>query len=102
MQPQGHLQVVTALIEDNADPQASLDRPRFFIEPEIDGGKINLETGTPPSVAEGLRARGHELVIDPPTYGRSMFGRGQVIRRDADGRLVAGSDRRADGCALAT
>jgi gamma-glutamyltranspeptidase/glutathione hydrolase len=102
MQPQGHLQVVTALIADDADPQAALDRPRFFIEPEIDGGKINLETGTSPGVAEGLRARGHELVIDPSTYGRSMFGRGQVIRRDTDGRLVAGSDKRADGCALAT
>jgi gamma-glutamyltranspeptidase/glutathione hydrolase len=102
MQPQGHLQVVTALIDDDADPQEALDRPRFFIEPEIDGGKINLETGMPTLVAEGLRARGHELVIDPPTYGRSMFGRGQVIRRDADGRLVGGSDKRADGCALAT
>jgi gamma-glutamyltranspeptidase / glutathione hydrolase len=102
MQPQGHLQVVTALIQDDADPQVALDRPRFFIEPEIDGGKINLETGTSPSVAEGLRARGHEVVVDPPTYGRSMFGRGQVIRRDGDGRLVGGSDRRADGCALAT
>ena len=102
MQPQGHLQVVTALIDDDEDPQTSLDRPRFFIEPEVDGGKINLETGTPSVVAEGLRARGHELVIDPSTYGRSMFGRGQVIRRDADGTLVAGSDKRADGCALAT
>ena len=102
MQPQGHLQVVTALIEDSEEPQAALDRPRFFIEPEIDGGKVNLETGTPAAVAEGLRARGHELVIDPPTYGRSMFGRGQVVRRDADGKLVGGSDKRADGCALAT
>ena len=102
MQPQGHLQVVTALIQDNEDPQAALDRPRFFIEPEIDGGKINLEAGTSSTVADGLRTRGHELVIDPSTYGRSMFGRGQVIRRDADGTLVAGSDKRADGCALAT
>jgi gamma-glutamyltranspeptidase/glutathione hydrolase len=102
MQPQGHLQVVTALVEDGVDPQEALDRPRFFIEPEIDGGKVNLETGTPVAVADGLRARGHEIVVDPPTYGRSMFGRGQVIRRDLDGQLVAGSDNRADGCALAT
>jgi gamma-glutamyltranspeptidase/glutathione hydrolase len=102
MQPQGHLQVVTALIHDGEDPQAALDRPRFFIEPEIDGGKINLETGTSGAVAQGLHARGHEVVVDPPTYGRSMFGRGQVIRRDADGTLVAGSDKRADGCALGT
>ena len=46
MQPQGHLQVATALIDDGASPQEALDRPRFFIEPEIDGGHVYLETGT--------------------------------------------------------
>ncbi|HSB67481.1 MAG TPA: gamma-glutamyltransferase family protein, partial [Anaerolineales bacterium] len=29
MQPQGHLQVVVALLDDQADPQSALDRPRF-------------------------------------------------------------------------
>jgi gamma-glutamyltranspeptidase/glutathione hydrolase len=102
MQPQGHLQVVNALVDDGATPQDALDRPRFFIEPERDGGRVNLESGTPASVADGLRARGHDVVVDPPTVGRSTFGRGQVILRLADGTLVGGSDRRADGCALAT
>jgi gamma-glutamyltranspeptidase/glutathione hydrolase len=101
MQPQGHLQVAMALVDDGASPQEALDRPRFFIEPEIDGGRVYLERGMPPSVAEGLRARGHDVVVDPDTHGRSMFGRGQVILRAADGSLVGGSDRRADGCALA-
>ena len=100
MQPQGHLQVATALIDDGASPQEALDRPRFFIEPELDGGHVYLETGTSVAVAEGLRARRHDVVVDPPTYGRSMFGRGQVILRQADGSLVGGSDRRADGCVL--
>ena len=44
MQPQGHLQVVTALVNDGATPQEALDRPRFFIEPELDGGRIYLES----------------------------------------------------------
>ncbi|HUQ80228.1 MAG TPA: gamma-glutamyltransferase family protein, partial [Gemmatimonadaceae bacterium] len=79
MQPQGHLQVVNALVDDGASPQEALDRPRFFIEPEIDGGRVYLESGMPSDVADGLRARGHDVVADPPTYGRSMFGRGQVI-----------------------
>lgn len=100
MQPQGHLQVVNALVDDGADPQAALDRPRFFIEPDAAGGRVYLEAGTPPSVADGLRARGHSVVTDPDTSGRSMFGRGQVIVRERDGTLVGGSDRRADGCAL--
>jgi gamma-glutamyltranspeptidase/glutathione hydrolase len=101
MQPQGHLQVVVALVDDGAAPQDALDRPRFFIEPEIDGGRVHLEKGTPRSVADGLRARGHDVVVDPDTHGRSMFGRGQVILRELDGSLVGGSDHRADGCALA-
>ena len=102
MQPQGHVQVVMALVDDGASPQDALDRPRFFIEPEIDGGRVYLETGTPAPVADGLRARGHEIVVDPPTTGRSMFGRGQVILRQPGGSLVGGSDHRADGCALAS
>jgi gamma-glutamyltranspeptidase / glutathione hydrolase len=101
MQPQGHLQVATALIDDGASPQQALDRARFFIEPEVDGGRVNVEAGLA-GVADGLRARGHDVVVDPPTYGRSMFGRGQVILKQSDGTLVGGSDPRADGCALAT
>jgi len=102
MQPQGHLQVVNALVDDGVAPQDALDRPRFFIEPEREGGRVYLEHGMPASVADGLRARGHEIVVDPDTVGRSMFGRGQIILREHDGALVGGSDHRADGCALAT
>jgi len=29
MQPQGHLQVVVAMVDDDLDPQSALDRPRF-------------------------------------------------------------------------
>jgi gamma-glutamyltranspeptidase/glutathione hydrolase len=98
MQPQGHLQVVVSLVNDGVTPQEALDRPRFFIEPEIDGGRVYLETGVAGAVAAGLRARGHEVVTDPDTKGRSMFGRGQVILRQPDGSLLGGSDPRADGC----
>ncbi|MDF2773874.1 MAG: putative gamma-glutamyltranspeptidase [Geminicoccaceae bacterium] len=101
MQPQGHVQVVTALVDDAADPQEALDRSRFFIEPEIDGGRVYLESGTSRTVADGLRARAHDIVVNPQTQGRTMFGRGQIIVRQSDGSLAAGSDQRADGCALA-
>jgi gamma-glutamyltranspeptidase len=33
---------------------------------------------------------------------RQVFGRGQVIRRDADGTLAGGSDLRGDGYAGST
>ena len=100
MQPQGHVQVAMGLLDDSVDPQQALDRARFFIEPELDGGRVYLERGLASKVADGLRARGHDIVVDPATYGRSMFGRGQVILRGRDGSLVAGSDQRADGCAM--
>jgi gamma-glutamyltranspeptidase/glutathione hydrolase len=100
MQPQGHVQVAMALVDDGVSPQEALDRPRFFIEPEIDGGRVYLETGVSASVADGLRVRGHDVVVDPDTRGRSMFGRAQVILRRSDGSLIGGSDGRADGCVL--
>ena len=34
-------------------------------------------------------------------YNRALFGRGQIILRDPEtGVLTAGSDPRADGCAM--
>ena len=100
MQPQGHLQVVMSLVDDGVSPQEALDRPRFFIEPDIDGGRVYLEHGVLWAVAEALRGRGHDILVDPDTRGRSTFGRGEVILREPDGSLRGGSDRRADGCAL--
>jgi gamma-glutamyltranspeptidase/glutathione hydrolase len=101
MQPQGHVQVVTALVDDGADPQAALDRPRFSLDVGEAGGVVQLEEGVPEGVVAGLRARGHELVAGVPSFGRALFGRGQVILREPGGALTGGSDRRADGCAMA-
>jgi gamma-glutamyltranspeptidase/glutathione hydrolase len=46
---------------------------------------------------DGLEARGHQVVIQ--SNPRS-FGRGQIIRRLPSGAYVAGSEPRADGCAV--
>ncbi|MBI4786141.1 MAG: gamma-glutamyltransferase [Chloroflexi bacterium] len=100
MQPQGHVQVVVALMDDGLDPQAALDRPRFCIEPAHAGGILNLEDGVPADVVEGLRKRGHNLQSPITDYARALFGRGQIIRREPDGVLWGGSDPRGDGCAV--
>ncbi len=99
MQPQGHMQVACALIDDGMDPQTALDMPRFCIEPTEDGGFASLEEGIPDKTITALTRRGH------PTrkisgWERALFGRGQVIIRERSGVLVAGSDSRADGCAM--
>lgn len=100
MQPQGHLQVASALIDDQIDPQAALDRPRFCIADGEAHGIVALEAGIPMKVIQTLENMGH------PTqclkgYERALFGRGQVIMHVPEsGVLIGGSDPRADGCAM--
>lgn len=101
MQPQGHLQVVSALVDDGVDPQTALDRPRFCIMGGDSAGQTALEDGADFATLADLAARGHSIV---PVTGsdRSLFGGGQIIVRDQDsGGLWGGSDPRKDGAAVA-
>ncbi len=100
MQPQGHVQVASALLDDGLDPQAALDRLRFCIESTVAGGAVSLEAGLPADLVHGLARLGHPLVPDVSGARRLLFGRGQIIRRDPDGTLWGGSDPRADGQAV--
>ena len=100
MQPQGHVQVLAALVDDGLDPQSALDQPRFCIDAEEAGGRVALEEGIPTHVFSALEMMGHP-VYSVSGYDRSLFGRGQVILRDPEtGVLCAGSDPRGDGCAM--
>ena len=100
MQPQGHVQVLSALVDQGLDPQSALDQPRFCIDVEGSGGRVALEEGIPANAFSDLERMGHP-VYAVSSYERSLFGRGQVIMRDPEtGVLCAGSDPRADGCAM--
>jgi len=100
MQPQGHVQALSALIDDGLDPQSALDLPRFCIDVEESGGRVALEEGIPANVVSELQKMGHPVYL-VGGYDRSLFGRGQVILRYPEtGVLCAGSDPRADGCAM--
>ncbi len=100
MQPQGHVQVFTALVDNGCDPQAALDLPRFCIEDGTAGGAVALEDGIPDGVIADLAGRGH-APHKVAGWGRALFGRGQIILRDpGNGVLAGGSDPRADGCAI--
>jgi gamma-glutamyltranspeptidase / glutathione hydrolase len=99
MQPQGHFQVLVNLLDDHLDPQSALDQPRFCIEP--DGpSRVSLEEGIPLETMQNLAERGHQ-VRSVSGLQRALFGRGQIILRNPEnGVLMAGSDPRADGCAM--
>ncbi len=101
MQPQGHVQVLSALVDDDLDPQAALDLPRFCIDIEEIGGRVALEDSMPSETFAGLEQMGHPI-YSVSGFERSLFGRGQVILSHPEtGALSAGSDPRADGCAMA-
>jgi len=100
MQPQGHVQVASALIDDQLDPQGALDQARFCLTDGEANSQVALEASIPHHVVETLGDMGHSTnLIDG--YERAIFGRGQVIYRDPEsGVLWGGSDPRADGCAM--
>ena len=101
MQPQGHLQLTVDMIAGELDPQAAIDLPRFCIADGSKNGVVSFESGIGEKEVESLRARGHNMLIGLRGYNRSVFGRAQIIKRDrSNGVLWAGSDGRADGCAI--
>ena len=99
MQPQGQFQVLVGLLNDHLDPQAALDRLRFCVEPE-GTSRVSLEEGFPAECINGLGQMGHQVTI-VSAMERSLFGRGQIILKDPKTHVLwAGSDPRADGCAM--
>jgi gamma-glutamyltranspeptidase/glutathione hydrolase len=94
MQPQGHVQVVVNLTDYGLNPQAALDAPRWQV---TTGKSVFLEQTVPQAVALGLGDRGHAVQVLAEARN---FGKGQIILRQ-NGVLVAASEPRADGIALA-
>ncbi|KAL3047096.1 hypothetical protein OYC64_021343 [Pagothenia borchgrevinki] len=114
MQPQGHVQVLLNMLEFGMNPQQALDAPRVYVQYDhtTEQWSVNLEEGVGQEVAEELRRRGHKVNWPITGHKRSQFGRGQIItvgdwwnpsvnQADPPSRVLwAGSDPRADGCAM--
>jgi len=95
MQPQGHVQVVQALVDDGWDPQATLDAPRFRLDGGPDGWTLALEEGLAP-LAAALRERGHRVRVERDPI---PFGGGQIVLVEGDA-LLGASEPRKDGLAV--
>lgn len=90
MQPQGHFQVVSNLIDNNLDPQQSLDKYRWQW---IEGKTVWVEKDFPEDIAKELLDRGHDIKI---VEDSGSFGRGQIIIKKDD-IYIGGTEKRADG-----
>jgi gamma-glutamyltranspeptidase/glutathione hydrolase len=90
IQPPGHVQTLTRLIDHGMNPQAILDAPRW----KIDGASIDLERSAAPALREGLAALGHRIQDSIDSY--MDFGAGQFVVR-CEGGYACGTDPRRDG-----
>jgi gamma-glutamyltranspeptidase/glutathione hydrolase len=94
MQAQGHVQMVTRVVDYGQNPQAAADAPRWKIA--LDGSLL-LEAGVPEETAAELSRRGH--LIRRASTESLEFGAAQLVYTLADGYLAASEPRR-DGQAV--
>jgi len=100
MQPQGHVQVVSNLVDRELPLQQTLDEPRWRF---LENGKLAIESRFDSQTASKLVRRGHEIELYPPNqYNEGPhggFGGGQIVRNN-QGTLSAATDPRKDGASL--
>jgi gamma-glutamyltranspeptidase/glutathione hydrolase len=96
MQPQGHVQVIVNMLDYGLNPQAALDAPRWRWD---EGLNVAVEESFDGALMRQLIDRGHEVKRETSNLG--AFGRGQIILKDKEGVLTAGTEPRADSAAAA-
>lgn len=89
MQPQGHLQVLSGLLDDDRSLQQALDAPRWRYRED---GSVAVEPQFSDDIAAKLVRRGHDIRVLPPR----SFGGAQIARFN-DGTLSAATEPRKDG-----
>jgi len=89
MQPQGHVQVVSNLVDYGMPLQAALDAPRWRYRAD---GTLAVEERMHEGVATKLARKGHDVGILPP----GLFDGAEAVRDD-DGTLSGATEPRKDG-----
>ncbi|MBI1365786.1 MAG: gamma-glutamyltransferase [Alphaproteobacteria bacterium] len=104
MQPQGHVQVLTNMIDFGMNPQEAGDAARWRHygnaeptgEPSQGIGTVEMETGFDPAVKAELEKRGYKIVP-----GTGAFGGYEAIQFDAKNHVYWGAaEMRKDGAAI--
>ncbi|MDA3781424.1 MAG: gamma-glutamyltransferase [Bacteroidales bacterium] len=101
MQPQGHAQIVTNIVDFNMSIQEAGDAPRIRHigssqptgEKMTNGGVVNLETGFSYEIIRELMKMGHKI-----SYSNGGYGGYQAIMYDTVNKVYYGaSESRKDG-----
>ena len=103
-QPQGQVQVLCNIIDFGMNLQEAGDAPRVAHtgsstprgdKMATDGGEVGLEDYFPPELADGLRARGHNVQVGNDVM---FYGGYQAIKYDKEhGVYVGATEVRKDG-----
>jgi gamma-glutamyltranspeptidase / glutathione hydrolase len=104
MQPQGHVQILSNLIDRKMPLQEALSSPRIRV---LEENRVALEETLDPAIIDGLLHLGHERVTGesipddwslPHIFARSFKGGAQAIMVDPMSHTLTGaSDSRLDG-----
>ncbi len=98
MQAQGHVQVISHLVDGGWNIQEAIDQPRFHY---LEADRVALERSCAERVGAALAERGHVIEDESAALARGGFGGGQGIMIDPITRTYwGGSDSRKDGCAI--
>ncbi|WP_254545118.1 gamma-glutamyltransferase family protein [Halomarina pelagica] len=92
MQPQGHVQVISNLVDYDLPLQAALDEPRWRYRED---SSLALEERVADGIAPKLARMGHDV----RTLPASQFGGAQIVRNE-DGILSGATEPRKDGLAV--
>lgn len=92
MQPQGHLQLMSQIIDYDHPLQAAIDEPRWQY---LEDGSLAVEARLDAWLQTKLARRGHDLRVLAPQW----FGGAQIVR-DRQGTLSGASEPRKDGVAI--
>jgi gamma-glutamyltranspeptidase / glutathione hydrolase len=98
MQAQGHVQLVSHLLDAGCNVQEAIEQPRFNF---LGGDRVALEAALASRVAADLTRRGHVVEDESAALLAGGFGGAQAIAIDpTSGAYWGGSDSRKDGCAI--
>jgi gamma-glutamyltranspeptidase/glutathione hydrolase len=98
MQAQGHVQLVSHLVDFGANIQEAIDAPRFHY---LETDRVALEAPLAAALGRELSEMGHAIGDASAALARGGFGGGQGIMIDPVSSVYwGGSDHRKDGAAI--